>query len=111
MKMLFRLAIVMMFVAPSLCLARKSKSPPATPDTDSLVTDVSITSNGQGTISISDDVPFVVKAGTAIVIDGHSATLQDVQKKMRVLSRTADDSSAPEIDLKTATDDGKNTSK
>jgi len=53
----------------------------------------------------------VVKAGTAIVIDGHSATLQGVQKKMRVLSRTADDSSAPEIDLKTATDDGKNTSK
>ena len=90
-------------LATSICWAHKVKSgPDDTPDTQSLVTSVSVTSDSQGSIAIAgDNTPFVVKPGTAIVIDGHRATLAAVRKGMQVRSRTADDSSAPEIDLKT----------
>jgi hypothetical protein len=103
MRILFPLAVLLFLIAPSVCWGSKLlKFAPDAPNTESLVTAVSVLSDSRGSITISgDDTPFVVQSGTTIIIDGHSATLGDVKKGMQALSRTASDSSSPEIDLKT----------
>jgi len=104
MKTLLVLAAALLLVMPGVCLGKDRNEPPPKPNTESLVTDISITSDSHGMITISDDpTPFAVDTGTAIIIDGQPATLRNVQKGMLVLSRTLPDSSAPEIDLKTVT--------
>jgi hypothetical protein len=102
MKLIPAATVFAFLVFPTLCLAghRRLLAPDA-PDTQSLVTAVTPTAPGQGTISISDnDTPFVVDAHTTIVIDGAPAALTDVQEGMEVISRSAPGTSASEIDLK-----------
>lgn len=100
--MLLLPAVVLLLFAPGVCLGKNLKPVPDAPSTESLVTAVTVANDSQGTITISDDdTPFVVTAGTTIILDGHPATLADVRKGMLVMSRTANGSSAPEIDLKT----------
>lgn len=75
---------------------------PGPPDTQSLVASVTPGSPaGTGTIAINGDDPFAVTADTTIVVDGKAAKLTDVKVGMLVITRTAADSSMPEIDLKT----------
>jgi hypothetical protein len=69
--------------------------------TASLVTSITPGASGTETVSISDDTPFVVTPQTTVVVDSKPATAGDIQVGMKVISRTASDSSAPEIDLKT----------
>jgi len=75
--------------------------------TASLVTSISPGASGTETVNISDDTPFVVTPQTTIVIDSKPATAAGIQVGMKVISRTASDSSAPEIDLKTVPADPK----
>jgi len=102
MKALVQHAAALLLLAPGVCLGSKQKTAPSPPDTESLVTTVSLVNATQGTITISgDETPFVVGADATIVIDGRPSALRDVQKGMEVISRTADGSSVYEIDLKT----------
>ena len=102
MKKFIALVVLLLLFTPGVSLARKLILDPDAPNIESLVTAISVVKESQGTITISDDdAPFVVTAGTTIIIDGHPATISDVKKGMQVMSRTLSDSSAPEIDLKT----------
>jgi hypothetical protein len=102
MKTILQATALLVCCLSGLGLASKVRNEPAPPpDKQSLVTNVSVTSPTQGVITISDDdTPFTVDARTTILIDGQPATLKDVHDGMQVLSRTAPDSSSPEIDLK-----------
>jgi len=103
MKSRFQLAIVMVLFMPGVFLEAKTKKLHEAPDAQPLVTAISMKNKSEGKITIfGEDTPFVVKASTTISIDGHPATLGEVHKGMQVLSHTMADSSAPEIDLKTA---------
>jgi hypothetical protein len=95
-------AIFLLLCAPLLCLGKPKKAAPEdAPDTQSLVTAVSVTGTG-GTITVSGtDAPFVVDDNTTIMLDDQRVTINDVHEGMRVLSQTTPGSSMSEIDLKT----------
>jgi hypothetical protein len=96
--------IALLFLLSTVCCwaAEKKAKPADVPqDTHSLVASVTPGANGAGTITINGDAPFAVTANTTIVVDNKPAKLTDVKVGMKVISRTAPDSSMPEIDLKT----------
>ena len=100
-------AIALLFLFCTLgCLAGEKvikfkPGPPDPPNTHSLVASITPgTAPGTATIAINGDSPFAVTADTTIVVDDKPAKLTDVKVGMKVVSRTAPDSSAPEIDLK-----------
>ncbi len=96
--------IALLFLLSTLCCwadEKKAKPTAAPPDTHSLVASVTPGAAGTGTIAINGDSPFTVTANTTIVVDDKPAKLDDVKVGMKVISRTAPDSSVPEIDVKT----------
>lgn len=95
-------AVLLSLTTVSTFAGNKNKGDNTPPDTTSCVSSVSNGSSpGSGTININGDAPFSVTSSTAIIVDGKNGTLADVKVGMLVISRTAPDSSAPEIDLKT----------
>ena len=101
--------VTLLFLTTTVSYAGKFKNRSGDPDesTASLVTSITPGASGTETVNISDDTPFVVTPQTTIVIDSKPATAAGIQVGMKVISRTASDSSAPEIDLKTVPADPK----
>ena len=96
--------IALVFLFSTLCCwaaEKRAKPTDEPPNTHSLVASVTPGAAGTGTITINGDAPFTVTANTTIVVDDKPAKLTDVKVGMKVVSRTAPDSSMPEIDLKT----------
>jgi hypothetical protein len=103
--------VMLLFLTTTASYAGRMRNHSGEPveSTASLVTSIAPGASGTETVNISDDTPFVVTPQTTIVIDSKPATASGIQVGMKVISRTASDSSAPEIDLKTVPADTKTT--